>query len=45
MTSRVSFSFIFSCDLTKSQIEQLYNEGGPEAYESSGIFFIKKQVN
>eukprot|EP00794_Sanderia_malayensis_P019820 gene19820-21759_t len=36
-------SFLINCDLTKARIQELYNEGGPEAYESTEIFFVKKQ--
>ena len=33
------------CDLTKKKITELFNEGGPEAYESTEILFFKEEVS
>ena len=42
----ISLHFNFGrCYLTKEKITQLFNEGGPEAYESTEILFFKEEVS
>lgn len=36
--------FLGRCNLEKDRIKELYEKGGPEAYESTGIFFFKQEV-
>ena len=38
------FLVFHSCGLTKDEVQKLYDEGGPEAYETSEIFFISVEV-
>ncbi|XP_038620493.1 uridine diphosphate glucose pyrophosphatase NUDT22 [Tachyglossus aculeatus] len=38
---RASAEFYVRCSLTSEQVRQLYQAGGPEAHESTGIIFIE----